>query len=950
MFHDNNCGRRFALTKRVLSLLLVLLFAGCSEAPAPDGRESAESDARTSAGAAKGTSTGSAEEPESSAQNVPFPPTTRNPFAYAYDSDMSKDGWEFGLRAEAAGNVPRARRDDDDLPEPDPPDPNVYTVTLANVGSRAITVQPHCSGTTVLYRRIENGALTQVGSVSCGAAYVDRNVQPGLQHCYAIRPSASKPMSPQACARSRYEPYKFDALANSRAVSEQVVKAHDWRKTEAIYAGQPSAPTLWYVNILADYADDLRALRALGVHTQTLPLFPEEQAVWHPDNDVVEVNGKLAGRWLYALIPGAIYNDLRVQMQEALAAGRAPGFRAIVFRAIPVSDARVWPAMTTSPSPIDLEYVGKMGVEFNGFSSCQGTNPRICRTQQQLLGWLVRKAYNFVADFVDTVVEGVRQIIGKVARLIKGDATLTLRFKLLNREPTFGSANEVTSAWRNGPLLLRNTRVQLSQGLALFKGDTDSSGVARIKVAKGWSGKICLELENNRVSFTGGWAESTACVGNFSATNSDRTIDVPVSHNLVNAFATMTDAADYVETVMGYGMPRVKVLVGWAADKAGGGDQSFAPCLGMAPVLLSGLLDLGLGALLPPLDLAAALAEAFYSVDIMLKSEDQGLRSVATHEYGHTVMCAMMRSASQISAETALLDILAAYKTGDRKDPTKQQTYMTEALADFLTLQVTGGTNYVTPKDSRCTETGGVAYCHAGSRCYDENLQPAPSDWSGQLRRTISILQDAFDNTSAGTSAPNDGSHWKLASSTLVPDVRLDSNLGDEPFELAGSDMRQIYERWANRGGTLRESSFFGGLGELLLERGYSQRAVCDMFATHTATGLCPDYIQKLEKFETLSVGLTKPAGTTLTVTSDKGGIHCTAGTCTTKLQHGETVVLTASRAVTWSGCTRLSSTRCQVQMTGTRSVQAKVDPPLPDDGLPPVCQSKPDLPQCSIP
>jgi hypothetical protein len=768
------------------------------------------------------------------------------------------------------------------------------------------------------------------------------------------------------------------------------------------------------VNILSDYAYDLHALRALGIHTQTMPLFPAEQNGWTPNNEIVEVDGKLMGQWIYALIPGAAYNDMRTQMQEQLANGQIPGFRAVVFREIPVTEARVWPNPGLAPSPIVLPYVGKMGVEYNGYSSCWVENgTRFCSTSNELVGWLVRKVYDLVTDFVDNVVEGVRQLIGAVARLIKGDVTLTLRFKLMNTDAKFGTTNEVTSAWRNAPLILRNTRVQLSQGLALFKGDTDGAGIARIKVAKGWSGKICLELENSRVSFTGGWAESTACVGNFASTQSDQTIDVPVTHSLVNAFATMTDAAEYVHTVMGYGMPRVKVLVGWAAEHSGGEEgQSFAPCLGMAPVLLSGLLDLGLAALMPVVGVGAALAEAFYSVDIILKEDAHPKRAVATHEYGHTVMCAMMRSASLGSADTALLDILSGYKGGDRKDPAKQQTYMTEALADFLTLQVVGGTNYVQPAVGTYTSAGNVAYCHAGTDCYETNLHVAADDWDGQLRRTVSILQDAFDDTSANTSTMNDGSHWRLSSGTLVPDVRVDSNRNDDPFELVGSDMRQIYERWADRGGTLREASFFGGLGELMMERGHSHRDVCALFAAHDDNGECPDYILELESFcppfdpasvregfcrpgccsigegdcnsdsecapglrcqqdngalfglastvdlctqdELLSVSISKPAGTALTVSSDKGGISCSLGSCSTTLQHNETVLLTASRAVTWSGCTtRLSTTQCRVTMNGARAVRATVEatpPPDPDDdGLPPVCKKKPYLPQCQL-
>ena len=345
-------------------------------------------------------------------------------------------------------------------------------------------------------------------------------------------------------------------------------------------------------------------------------------------------------------------------------------------------------------------------------------------------------------------------------------------------------------------------------------------------------------------------------------------------------------------------------------------------------------------------------------------------------------------------------------------DPAKQQTYMTEALADFITLQVAGGTNYVRPSDGRYTESNSIGYCHAGSDCYETNLRPAGDDWWGQLRRTVSILQDAFDDVNPSTSTPNDGSHWRLSGGTLVPSVAVDSNRFDDGFELPGSDMRQIYEHWADRGTSLREASFFGGLAEVMIGRGYSHRDVCDLFAAHDANGACPDYIQNLDAYcppfdpagvhegfcragccslgegdcnsdaecapglrcgqdngalfgmgatvdlctqdETLSLTVSKPSGTALTVTSDKGGLACSVGTCTTAVQHNDTVTFTASRAVTtWSGCTRISSTQCRVQMTEARSVRATIEsaPPPPDDDdnppPPPVCKAKPWLPQC---
>jgi hypothetical protein len=770
-----------------------------------------------------------------------LPVTGRDPAKYAYSSPMSADGWYSAAPSEQA-SVDKLRPlpdDDGDLPDPLPP----LSVSVSASNSTSVTLRLTCGEGGDFYRKKDGTSVwSRLGACTSGTR-TDSNVQQGQRYCYQVRSAGRS--SAQACAQILYEPYAFTTPHHSRGASEAMLERFDWQKTDAVYAGTASAPALWYMSVLTDFEGDAYALRALGIHVQSTPLFPEEQSGWLPDDDVVELDGALAGRWVYALVPGALYNDVRTQMREQVASGRTPSFRAFVFRQAPVSAARLWPTSST-PSPLKVDYVGSMGVSYNGIQRCQVVDGlRLCSQEQALLGWLLRKAYDLVVDFVDTVVEGVRQLIGAVAKLIKGEVTLTLRLRFANTD--VGFSGPLVSAWRRGPPDLSGLRVQASQGLALFKGETDAAGVVKIKVAKGWSGKICLELENSRVSFTAGWAEAMACVGDFPSLSSDRTIDMDVNHARANAFVVMTDAADYVKTVLGYSMPKVKVLVGWAAGKAGGEQgQSFAPCLGMAPALSTSVIDAGLYVLFPPLVIASSLAEAFYSVDIILKDEGLASRGVAAHEYGHTVMCAMMRKAGTIASEIALLDILKGYMIGNRTDVSKEQTYLTEGFADFLALQVVGGTNYVQPALGPSVASQHLNYCPAASACYETNQPPAASDWKGQVRRTVSLLQDAFDNSSVPGNRPNDGSHWASTASGLLLSAANDSSTADEPFALVSGDMLKIYENWESRGNTLREASFWGGLADVLISKRHTKAQICALFSAHHPSGTCPAFVDSL--------------------------------------------------------------------------------------------------------
>ncbi len=832
-----------------------LLTAGCYEgisgsAPAEDA-------------ATPNTNEGSS--PESISEDATSNPGISDEEAerQAYQSDMADDAWATPSANLAIGNRPIGGSPPIGGGVGNPGSPIRAELVVGPRTPDSVRLRYLCGrGQNELHRRVEGSTYRRhVGIQSCGAAmstYVDSNLADGTQYCYRMKTTDSQGTirwSNTVCTRTMYEPYRFNSLAMNDAESTSMLQNFDWRRTDPVYT-PTDAPTLWYMNILVDGPDDLQLLRSMGIHAVDLPLFPAEQQVFNSNLHFARLDGKPAGHWVYAVVPGPIYNDIRRQMIERLANQDELLFQAFVFRRIPTTSARAWSTSTARPSPLSYTYVGEMGLDYNATAPrrCTVRNGlRICTLRQEIIGWIGRKVFNFVADLVETVVEGVRATIGRIARLVKGEVDLTIQFDLRNSDPAFGGADEpMMSAWRGTQIPLNNLRVHVYQGLAGFFGHTDDRGRVSLKVAKGWQGKICLELKNNYVKLLRFFTERKVCVTNFPSLSQTTFVRSRVSNRYVNVLAQMTDAAEYVRAVTGRRLPRIDVLAGpgatpfLAGTYSGDARRSYAPCLGRLPNISINLVTRSL----PFIDVAAEVLEFFLSVDVVLADDDTRSRGVGVHEFGHTVMCDMMRLASLADADLAWADLIAHITAQTAEN---EQTYLAEAFADYITMQVLGGTNYVVPTGSSYASSGSTQYCHAGEDCLETNYTESclPGErcdaFRAQVRRVVSIMQDAFDNLRGQTTDPTDGTFWTPDGSNILKLNRaVDSVRSDEPFELDGPALLDVFERWSDRGNLLRERHFLGAFKDVLLESGHSLDDICDMFALHADSGRCPSYIRSL--------------------------------------------------------------------------------------------------------
>ena len=742
-----------------------------------------------------------------------------------------------------------------------------YIDIEATVPKPAITNVSTVFGGSKLYRQQEAGPFTFLRNLSIGVREQihDAGLRPGTRYCYRLDTTYNgQTTSDHLCATTEWR-VEFSNPVMTPEESQRVLAEFDWRQTATLSDGPVNGPHLYHMNILIDDMMAVTALSDYGVHVQASPIFPQELGRWDDAAAIVTEGGHAIGRWHFAVVPGALFNEIRSETLNLIAKGQPAPFLAFVFRGIPVPAAK---AFVTDRHVLSYRYLAEQGFEYSATPSCTVNEEglRVCTIRQELLGWLLRKGAEFLSDTIDYLVEGIRAELGRWSRRIHGEITLDLRFRLINTDPIFGN-RVMHSAWRGKELSLPGARVHVRQGLAAFYSHTDEDGHARLKVAKNSGSQVCVELENEFVKLTEFLREKLICVGNIGSFSHDHSETISVEHPYFNLLAQMTDAAEYVAAVAHHNMEKITVLVGSWADHLSPTGRAFAPCMGRMPNLALGgggdLLAAVSGVLPGITQTAAVVAEFLYSVDVVLPTSAELSRAVGVHEYGHAVMCSMLAAQDFTTFQVAWTDVIIA--TADQT-ASSEAAYIAEAFADFLTSQVAGGTNYFATDNSIASEK--VDYCRANIGGCIESGATGSDAFKNQIARLASLLHDAFDGHVPSPDRPNDGAHWNLTGGLLVPATNTVRGADDDAVTLDGSFLRQLFDYWNQRGNTLREASFIGGLEDLLRDLNYPQSAICQLFSLRAASAGCSSNAGSAPV--NLSV---KPGTKALTPTSAKDSI-----------------------------------------------------------------------------
>ena len=144
------------------------------------------------------------------------------------------------------------------------------------------------------------------------------------------------------------------------------------------------------------------------------------------------------------------------------------------------------------------------------------------------------------------------------------------------------------------------------------------------------------------------------CIHTEPGVTGDKAIDVAIDDPYISMLAAMTDAAQYMRTVGDYEMSKMRVLVGPWANTVSTSGRAFAGCMGRTPNLVLGGLADALSLLISPWALiGSTLLEAAYTADIIMPEEHVRSRGTAVHEYGHVIMCDLMKDTHAIDFQLA---------------------------------------------------------------------------------------------------------------------------------------------------------------------------------------------------------------------------------------------------------------------------------------------------------
>lgn len=267
--------------------------------------------------------------------------------------------------------------------------------------------------------------------------------------------------------------------------------------------------------------------------------------------------------------------------------------------------------------------------------------------------------------------------------------------------------------------------------------------------------------------------------------------------------------------------------------------------------------------------------------DINMHTASGLSRETPTHEYGHWVMCQMMREYAYAQMpwiiDRLMLHSMKADATEYPDFYTSEEVDLTEGWADFFASQVAGGTDYfgmhsgsrrvISATLPGWAEMSTGWYCDEGkifgangAPCLEDNVGAA--SYHAQFlegtadefkAREVTILTDAVDGHPSTSifPVPGNGTNWSFNSSGTRATAVRGQDDDDEAVVLDGVDLRRFWKNWGSmRGYNYRFREIHLALATTMKNAGHSQDEICELFALHTPSGDCADLVDLSEIFD----------------------------------------------------------------------------------------------------
>jgi hypothetical protein len=672
---------------------------------------------------------------------------------------------------------------------------------------------------------------------------------------------------------------------------KQWVAEFAWSETEPLVElTKDGEPALYYARVYATSRDELGYLDELGLQHSTLPLFAHERVHFRGKIGRVRPPSDGRGVLISVILPGKVFNVIRDYALQGVALFESIEIvRDLPEQVVNVDGSLSWDALGESGFRLrgaELEAL----VPSSPSSPSSPSAPGLAQATQPLVILTVREALHAAAEVSEEVLRAIARAAGNRDRNglafgwgAAGTAYLYITTDLRETDSAFGGTLPATNAsvadesrpmrraWGDKAgqtVKLPGVRVSVwSNGDStvlwlptLFEGTTDDEGKASIEVAKGRSvDELCIATENDAAEITDFLTEIEVCdfksfsQGDIDDVDSLAFVNVRIQDSYFNVLAQVTEARAYLREIVGYSPYKADILVGPIADLMG--PQAFTPCLGFPNVSA----DLIIGAVIaavtiadPPSGIVLGGLTSLLAVDMILphysvitqpefpfpqKSTDS--RGMATHEYGHFATCSMLydSSASKISGTWtgAMLERIAE---GGLPSADADRSYDVEALADFMSAQIVGGTAYFTLGEPDVFD---MSYClGASSDCMDRNVTSSStldnnaSGFDVNTARVATTLHDAFDGQlrwSFGWTddSPGNGDMWQRdADGLLTYSSQHAGDAHDEPVALPGQALREFVGRLG-----FTQGDFMGALADTIYDHGYDWCDACEVFAVH---------------------------------------------------------------------------------------------------------------------
>lgn len=670
----------------------------------------------------------------------------------------------------------------------------------------------------------------------------DRVVETELLPADGILPVLEAPLGPEETTRLR--------------------EGFDWQATTPLEERDPDGhPALYYRLIYISSSDEEQVLDLLEVPHNPLPFFPEERERWAGQSGVFTHFGDGEGHFVFSILPGKIWNEIRARALEG-----NPLFSAIVPREVPVA------AAAHASGALRYDYLVGQGFNYRTTDHAEipPASPDVGSATEPLIFELIA----LMAASHD-VRDGVDDAISAVDREVRGRVRLWAGIRVHHTDGDFGAPTaEYSQAWRGeigAPYRLANVPMVAQSAMGTIRARTGSDGIAVMEIAHGQMYTLCARGENHAAAIShsdrpvhlctfqrsGDFSSGDAL--NFSATESVLHL-LRVSDYHFNMLAQMTDARDYVEQVFGHRMSRgAAILIGPAADVFGAfnGGRAFAMCGGYNTFAVHSIaIIVGFfNSLIEPFGITswriAGHDIAFPSADATRATHS---RLVPIHEYGHFLMCDLIAARGHDKITEAITDIMwTSFTTAQR--PGVSNLVFTEAFADFFASRVAGGMNYINlpgedpETNGRGSATSNAYYCHPSAPfCLEDNVggreQRTPADantaFGNEVAQFVTLLHDVFDGNVSGGRSAGIGAYYAFDPlSNVYRWQGVDRHQSDEEIALPAEALLEIFDEWARHHNTVTVRSMSNAIARVARSRGHSEAQVCALFALHEPDGDC---------------------------------------------------------------------------------------------------------------